>query len=645
LPTEIFGGHRSSGEASTSTGSTTLLRSYLAQCAAHFEQKEWLPRSYVAGPNIGPAGADAIESARQFSALARSADSRILILSGLFPQDLAPYGWFGYPHSDFSEYVDIWMPPAQFFDPGTMAIERSAGRRTWVAVDRPPYSGSTAIHAPPCHARVLSWQASALGAEALHLGCVNRWPPVEDSPDPEACAVADPNVLIYPGTPFGLEEPVASVRLKELRRSAQDAAYVRLLGEHKLDHVAAAVRQTLVGYAGADAYRTHFADGRRIGWAEDPTVYETARRIMAEELIRMQSGKPPVTEGLEAFARGATWRQFMHSIRTLTIHCDGARARLTGGPTSSRVEVECGLSIVNRTRLPVTGTIRFGELPDGWTSVAGGGPAVSIGPHETRRATLVARTTSLHPPPDGSGLSLPVEFAAENGTVYGGAARVSYVTATSVSQAPRIDGDLSDWPAGAINVASDFRLIAGDAPGDTGDDSVTRPSHRTFSFVQRDREYLYVAINAESDDSVATSASSRKGVRYEDMIPIDEEIVEVLIDPWNAGTRSPGDLFHIVVKRSGADLVEKGVEFDPPCGPREPWPVDLDVATKVSTHRWTVELRIPLDSLRSGAGVERPSVWGFNITRYDATRQEFSTWSGAVGNAYDPLSLGNLLLP
>ncbi len=146
------------------------------------------------------------------------------------------------------------------------------------------------------------------------------------------------------------------------------------------------------------------------------------------------------------------------------------------------------------------------------------------------------------------------------------------------------------------------------------------------------------------------------------MVPIGEELIEILIDPQDLGSRSPTDLYHIVVKRSGSDLCEKGVRFAPPCAEWQPWPVDIDIATKVSPDRWTVELKIPLAAFGSGlpsALSHRPSesggtwkpesekqvIWGFNIVRFDEANQEFSTWSGAFLNAYDPLSLGNLYLP
>ena len=152
-----------------------------------------------------------------------------------------------------------------------------------------------------------------------------------------------------------------------------------------------------------------------------------------------------------------------------------------------------------------------------------------------------------------------------------------------------------------------------------------------------------MAINCEFDGQAAGPTLRRNSVDYDDLIPVGDELVEVLIDPLNTGTRSPADLYHIAVKPSGTYLTEKGIRLRPPCGPVEPWPADIDVATGVFPDRWTVELRIPLASFEDAA--PEHTVWGFNITRYDASRQEFSTWSGASGNAYDPMSLGNLYLP
>ena len=629
----------SMGSGLSSPGSASLLGQYVSQCARHFEEEGWLDRSYALAPPMPPPTAEMVETTRRFASIVRTANPRIRVVSRLFPQDLRPYGWVDFPHTYFSESVDVWMPPAQFFDRKMLAAERDAGRRTWIAVDRPPFSGSTAIYAAPSDVRVLTWQAETLGAQAAFLGCVNAWPPAAD--DAEDCVRVDPNTLLYPGRPYGLQEPVASVRLKHLRRSLQDAAYVRLLKEHGLDHVAGTLRQSLCGYAGSDAYRTHFADGRPNGWLGDPELYEAARRIMAEELMTTVYAEP-VDHRTERFARSATWRRFMLAARRTDLHVDGARVRIQGPPARREAEVECALTVVNQTRVPVSGTVRWDALPEAWSALDGERSFQALSPGDARRLRLSATTRTL--PAGGGGVwGMPIELRIDEGASPRHIARVAYLTAVPLHGPIRVDGDLSDWPAGSANVASDFRLVAG-RPGAAGEGDVTEPVARTLGFVMRDGDDLYVAVNCETDPRAVWPTARRKGVHYDDLIPIDDEdLVELLIDPLNMGTRSPADLFHIVVKRSGTDVTEKGIGLQPPCGLREPWPVDLEVATGVAPDRWTAELRIPLASIRSD--LTQDVVWGFNITRYDAVHQEFSTWSGATGNAYDPMSLGNLYLP
>ena len=635
----LFASQRSRGRRS-SPALVSETRAYLGQCVAHFEEKGWLDRAYAALPYTVAEGREAVEATNRFAEVARSVDERVPIASFLFPQDLQPYGWFDYPHGELSGSVDIWMPPAQFYDPDTMAGQRAVGRRTWLTVDRPPFSGSAEIFAPSSFVRVLSWQALALGAEAIVVGEINRWPTTESGADPQACADADPNVLLYPGRAFGLDEPIASVRLKHLRRAMQDAAYVRLLSDHGLEHITETVQESLVTYAGTAAYRSHFADGRNIGWVDDDALFDIARKIMAEELMRASGGNQPEVVSGE-FGRTAAWRRFMTTARSLDLRVDGTRVRIGGTPAQPTANVECNVSVLNRTRVPIAGQLRFGELPEGWVAKTGQEDMPPVPPGKAKLLTREVETGLLSVV-SGGVISLPIELVPGDGSVHRAKAKVSCVTAVPVDDPPRIDGDLSDWPPGVANVAADFRLIAGYASEDVND-SAALPASRTFAFVMRDDEYLYVAVNSEMDRGVLEVGASRKGIRYDDLIPVDEELVELLIDPMNLGTRSPSDLYHIAVKRSGTDVTEKGIAFDPPCGRRDVWPVDIEVASSTHADRWIAEIRIPLDVF--GPGPHRNVIWGFNVTRYDAARQEFATWSGAVGNAYDPLSLGNLYLP
>ncbi len=629
LPTARISREELSAASLRFPSSDVRLSSFVRGCVDHFVEKGWAGRSYAATAGPYNAVMESAEQVRRLASAVRIGGGQVPVATRRFPQDMRALGWERFVHENVSQSVDIWMPRGQFFDRGIMADQARGGRRSWLTMDRPPFTGTTALSGAAADARILPWQALELGAEALHLGSINRWPESAANASTQDCASFDPHLLLYPGGEFGWDEPVASVRLKHLRRGLQDAAYLRLLNEHGLEPVATAVRSSLVRYAGADAYRAHFADGRSNGWSDDPQMFELARRIMADELMAAASGSQPADGGnAKSLARTAAWRRLMAGTRSIELRVDGARVRMRGFPVSPQAEVDVHVTVGNGERTPVTGTVEFETLPAGWSQAVVPAP-IEVPAGDGVRVVLTAHPGLLTLPPGGAFTST-VAFTEEGGTVHRRAARTTYIEATPRRERIVIDGDLSDWPPGAGNVAGDFQLISGGPP-----------SARTTAFVLADQESLYVAVNSETTSPGDPSGPRRKGVRYDDLIPADEEdLIEVLIDPLNAGTRSPTDLFHILVKRSGTDVTEVGIGTDPPCGARRPWAADLEVATRDGSRRWIAELRIPLSAF--GADEPDGAIWGLNITRWDAAGQELSTWSGATGNAYDPLSLGNL---
>lgn len=631
-------GHRAGAELSP--GFTRLLEQYIRECAAHFEQKGWLARSYLPLPDIDPAVDESVEFALAIARIAQRADPRVPIMTRCFPQDMTPLGWVDYATPAIDSFVKIWAPPAQFYDPVALAAQRERKRRTWLSVDRPPFSGSLEIFAPPAFVRVLSWQASQLGAETLLLGPINNWPTDASSTAPQQCIEHDPGVLLYPGGPFGLDEPVPSVRLKRLRRSLQDAAYVKVLRRHGLNHIVRTLTESLSPRAGVEAYRTHFADGRAIGWSDRLGAYELARRVMADALLtgsQADGGDSP-TESLE---RQANWRRFMPAVRRLEIGVDGARVRLQSTTGPWKAEVTVAVTVHNGLRVPISGTLSVTDLPAAWS---GDQIATSFGPvapNGSRRAIL--RVHMPAPPLGRSGITpLSIELATDDDSTIRSNARVAFITAVPRDVPISVDGDLSDWPPGIGNVASDFVPIARVPSEDSGSSDATS-RNETFALVMRDADYLYFAINSKADRREPRARSMRNTVRYDDLVPVGDELVEILVDPLNAGTRSPGDLFRLAIKPSGTYLAERGLRTDPPCNRRRAWPCDAAVATKIIDDRWMAEVRIPLSAF--GQAPTTHTIWGLNFTRFDAAAQEFSTWSGATGNAYDPLSLGNLYLP
>lgn len=617
-----------------------LLSQYAAQCVDHFTERGWLERAYGL-ISISETTLTASRSAvRSVAETLQRVASRLPLAITSWPQDMAPYGWIDYVKSDLESLTDIWVTPAQYCDGPTIAREQDLGRRSWMVADRPPFSGTTSIHGRPEDQRVLSWQARSLGVEALFLGAANHWPSAATSPRAEDCVRFDSSVLIYPGRRYGLDTPVVSVRLKHLRQSLVDSAYRALLDEYGLGRVVDMLTRTLAGRAGTGAYRTHFADGRPIGWERDERRFDSARRIMGLTLMDALGGAVDRTRA-EALVQTTAWRRLTAGTSHIRAQLDGARIRFRGTHSVWAAELECAVTISNETPLPITGEIRFGDLPEGWAADATSIPFPSIPLQGTRRVTLTAQITTLPTTANGA-LEIPIDVLVSGHDDIRVPVRVSCITAVQPPKAMAIDGRLDDWPPTATNTAGQFRLAVSARTGDRAT-APSDPKRRTFAFAIKDRQNLYLAVNSEFDGGRSTNISRNNMVAYDDLVPTGDELVEILIDPTNSGTHSPSDLYHIVVKPSGAYVVEKGIRTSPPCADRQPWPADIRVATHIERDRWTVEMALPLSDFNVSAA--RNAVWGLNIVRYDVEHQELSSWSGATGSVYDPMALGNIYFP
>lgn len=619
-------------QRSQSQGSNRFRKRYLELCIKHFAEKGWLGRAYALYPGDDPDHPSSADAFIRFAETVRAVEKEIRILSPRFPQDLKPFGWINFPYTNLIPYVDIWSPSAQYFDPALMAELRKQGRKTWMTTDRPPFSGSTSIFAPSTYTRILSWQAHQLGVEALRLGIINDWPKNHIHPTAKDCIDHQPDVLLYPGGVYGLDHPIATVRLKHLRASLQDAAYTTLLKEHGLNHINLAIGKALSPYAGSQAYRTHFADGRKVGWLNQPRLFDVAREFKAEQLMDTAYHKKSKGRA-EKFDQSAKWRRLMLSADRLELQVDGCRVRQITSTSDFSTEVECTVTITNLTRTPVSGRLYFSDLPDYIVSERNDRNIPTIAPYDSRRITLHATIAGIPLHPSGN-FVWPITLKTPDGDEHQVDARISLISTALFSGAIRLDGDLSDWPLGQYNVASDFQLIT--AAGSE------QPALKTIGFVMRDQNYLYVAINAQTDQH-SLNTSSHNNIRYNDLIPENQEMVEILMDPFNSGIRSSSDIYHLAIKSSGVYLAEQGIRFSAPCSDRKPWAADVTLATKRHSDGWTAELKIPFSSLP--VNPSQPAIWGFSITRRDAAHQEFSTSCGSTSNAYDSMSLGNLHIP
>ncbi len=611
-------------EPLTSAGYTRTLRQYLAQCAEHFTQRGWIDKAFVDLPVGVDYSGTSLEQTKGYAEIVRLAGPSLKVLSRYPPQDLRRYGWQDYPFCDLSGDIDIWCPAAQFFDPAGLARPRARGDQTWVALDRPPYSGSVDLLADDTFARVIPWQAVRLGAAAVLLP-----PVIGPSADSEAPRRTAP--LLAPGSRCGLDEPIPTLRLKMLRLGMQDLAYLDLCRRSGQQATADAVTRALCRYAGADAYGVHFGDGQFGGWVRDPTWWNHARKLMIDALRG-------------SAALGTTeWQRFFEATEVVDVHANGTRVHLGDDPKSGgapQFTIRTSVTIRNQTRSPISGTLSFGELPLGWEPVGTRPTLSSLPPGAAATVTLQARTPTLPAGEDGK-TRLPLELKlSHEAEAQRHWADVAHLSVARLSAPLRLDGDPADWPPAVGNVATRFGDIS--HAGDGAPESAPAADGETLVFTAADARFLYLLFHCATPAPYTHEQVLSNFLTYEDGIPINDEMIEVLIDPANGGTTTPGDLYHLVIKPSGAVLKERGIRAEPQIGSTAPWSADIQVVTRRERKKWIAEVRIPLDAFDSARPAQQ--TWAINFCRFDAARRAYTNWAAARWNAYNPMSLGNMTL-
>ncbi len=620
-----------------SPGHERMLIDYLRLSVAHFLQKGWMNRHFV---RIAVPAADPAEAYRQFEWLGgvlRAADTRLATVCPLPPQSMAPYGWTEHPFKDVSPLTSIWAVQAQYADRRQMAAQLEAGKRLWLEPSRPPYSGSLCCAAPPADARSLAWQAYLLGCEALLIADGNDWPDSE-----RQAGAASERCLIWPGKPFGLDRPVPSVRLKRLRRGAQDREYLWLLERHGSPGLARRFAGDLFAFGGTDCYVEHFLDGRAGGWVTDPAAWALARRVMARELAASMPGGAKARaaatpeDGPGLARHELDWARYTETVRRVRVDVEGVRVRPAEGGSPG---LEAVVSVFNATPRPVGGIATFAGTPAGWQPAGDPNPITALEPLRFARRIVRALASEIEPNPDGV-VSTELTFTLTDGRVIPAPGRLCLLTAQSLPEAPVLDGRLDDWPLGTTNVAGDFVLVgAADVPKQ-GRPSPDRASQQTVVLVGHHGQDLYLAFNCRDDHPGGRSVSRSNQVRYDDLWPVGEDLVEVLLDPTGRAV-SAGELLHIVVKANGAVIAERGAACLRVLGQHGDWPARIAAAVddRASSNAWTVEIRIPMAAL----GPHEP-LMGVNFGRFHAGLGEYSSWSGARRQLYSPSSLGNMRL-
>ncbi|MFA7230388.1 MAG: DUF4838 domain-containing protein, partial [Victivallaceae bacterium] len=192
-------------------------------------------------------------------------------------------------------------------------------------------------------------------------------------------------------------------------------------------------------------------------------------------------------------------------------------------------------------------------------------------------------------------------------------------------KSPKIDGALNDpcW-AGIKPVDADVDKNSGE-----------KVDVKTTVKLAYDSKYFYVSVYCEEPlmNKVKDSCKTHDGPVF------DENDVELFFDSAN----SKRDYKQIVVNSLGT-VMDIEVIKDKANKANIDWNSDAVVATQKSNDGWTVEMRIPLSSLKNKMP-RLGEIWGFNVCRVRKTvkNDQYTCWSATFGGFGNPERFGVII--
>ena len=212
-----------------------------------------------------------------------------------------------HPVAELGEDIDIWCVPPQALDLRVAAAERARGRRVWTYNGGRPQGPTPVIDAPATEARAIAWASFKHDLDLYFYWHGDQWEhnrqkqgerkqnvwanpitfdnrgqphkPVEDQG-----FINGDGVLMYPGQDVlhpeedrGIEGPVSTVQLANLRRGLQDHLYLTLARQAGLEPLVQETLHAVVPRVYSDA-------GETVGFAETGEAYEAARLRLGQAI-------------------------------------------------------------------------------------------------------------------------------------------------------------------------------------------------------------------------------------------------------------------------------------------------------------------------------------------------------------------------
>jgi hypothetical protein len=256
---------------------------YYRSWHAWLRKKGWAARAYLYMLDE-PNSKEAYEHVRQLGTLVHEAEPNLrrLVVEQPYAQDPA---W-----GAIDEAVDIWCPLFGFLEESSIKRVQAEGDAVWsytalcqrapsyhpayekVKSDNPPY---WQIDFPVLSYRIAPWLNRRYGVTGLLYWATTFWGAPDRNPwDSPGFRVRfnGEGALFYPGEDAGIEGPIASIRLKNLRDGMEDYEYFVLLEKRGGGAVVDEIVRSAVPTWGT--------------WNQDPRRLLGLRERLAREILR-----------------------------------------------------------------------------------------------------------------------------------------------------------------------------------------------------------------------------------------------------------------------------------------------------------------------------------------------------------------------
>jgi hypothetical protein len=201
--------------------------------------------------------------------------------------------------------IDIWCAPPSSFDVTRVATERAKGHQMWFYNGRRPATGAVIIDAPATDPRSIPWAAFEYDVATYYYWHGDMWRHnAQKVGDRDQNVWLDPitfdnrgepgksdtgyidgdGVLMYPGHELlhpdqdrGIDGPVSSIQLANLRRGLQDHQYLALARARGKTAAVTSALSAIVPHVFSDA-------GATPSFPQHGDAYEKARRALADAI-------------------------------------------------------------------------------------------------------------------------------------------------------------------------------------------------------------------------------------------------------------------------------------------------------------------------------------------------------------------------